>query len=121
MRGRNLVDYLEALVQGHCFPRRPAKFSSTIAPGDDEMDSPKIFFRTASVETPDCAQRLERSKKNCSPASKPSRNANLMKTGSSARAPLGTTPKRSPVMVICTNPQQTSTSSLVAYPWRTTL
>src|SRR5437762_5790559 len=72
--------------------------------------SPKTFRRTASVEMPDWAQSADRSKKNRSPAIRSSLKANWMKTGSSARRPLGITPNRSPVMVICTVPQQISVS-----------
>src|SRR5882724_7569213 len=85
------------------------------------LSLPNSVRRTASVETPDWAQSAERSKKKRSLAIRSFLNVNWMNSGSSARRPLGTTPNRSPVMVICTVPQQIRLSSLFACPCSTTL
>jgi hypothetical protein len=43
-----------------------------------------------------------------------------MNTGTSARRPLGTTPNRSPVIVIRVVPQQTRVSAVLAWPCSST-
>jgi hypothetical protein len=84
---------------------------------DDFADS---VCRTASVETPDWAHSIDRSKKKFSLAIRPSLKVKTMNTGNTARRPLGVTPNRFPVIVMVTVPQQTSAWPSLTLPFSST-